>query len=75
MILINIELREKYFVHVLWQHEIEEGDEYAKNHRKVIDPLDDYSNEEQKIKDFCSAVFTPQLIEEYKQFIAQSYKG
>jgi hypothetical protein len=71
MILVNIELRQKYFVHVLWHHEISEEDQYVKHHRKVIDPLDNYSNEEQKVKDFCSAVFTLQLIEEYKEFFAK----
>ena len=75
MILENIELRQKYFVHVLWHYDFSEKDKYVKYHRKVINPLDDYSNEEQKVKDFCNAVFTPQLVEEYEQFVAEIMGG
>ena len=69
MQLKNIEVRQKYYVHVLWESILNEDNEYIL-HRKVIDPLTDYSGEEQSVQDLCAATFTPGLVKEYEELLA-----
>ncbi len=38
-------------------------------HRKAINPLEDISNEHPKVKAIANAVWTPEVIEEYRNFI------
>jgi hypothetical protein len=69
MQLKNIEVRQKYYVHVLWESILNEDNEYIL-HRKVIDPLTDYSGEDRSVQNFCAATFTPELVKEYEEFLA-----
>lgn len=41
----------------------------ATNHRHVIEPGQDYSNQDEKVKDVCKAVHTDNLISSYQEAI------
>ena len=44
-----------------------DGEEISRSfHRHVIQPGDDYSAEDDKVKAVCAAVHTPEVIEAYK---------
>jgi len=44
-----------------------DGEEISRSfHRYVIQPGDDYSAEDDKVKAVCAAVHTPEVIEAYK---------
>ena len=46
---------------------IEDGVEISRSyHRHVIAPTDDYSNEASEVQAVCQAVFTPEVIEAFK---------
>ena len=48
-----------------------DGEEISRSfHRHVIQPGDDYSAEEAKVKAVCAAVHTPEVIEAYQAHLA-----
>lgn len=42
-----------------------------RNHRRPINPGDDYSNEAQEVKDICAAVHTQDVVESYRAHLAE----
>ena len=52
-----------------------DGVEITRNfHRHVITPIDDISNEDEKVKLIANAIWTPEVIEEYKKMITDTKK-
>ena len=48
-----------------------DDEEISRTHtRYVISPLDDFSNEDEKVKAVCSSVFTAEIKSLYSEFIA-----
>jgi uncharacterized protein YfaS (alpha-2-macroglobulin family) len=52
-----------------------DGLEIAKTyHRHVVNPLDNITNENFKVKAIANAIWTPEVIEEYKKMIIDTKK-
>jgi len=51
---------------------LKDGEEVSRTYRRyVISPLDDFSNEEEKVKNICSSVFTDEIKNAYSTYIAE----
>lgn len=47
-----------------------DGIEIAKTyHRHILNPIDDISNENEKVKAIANAIWTNEVIEDYKEYI------
>lgn len=66
----NIEITELNIIHVRTVTIIErDGVEISRsNHRHLIAPGQDYSNEDPKVKLIASTLWTQEVIEEYKKY-------
>ncbi len=53
-----------------------DGLEIAKTyHRHVVNPLDNITNEDSKVQAIANAIWTPEVIEEYKKLIIDTKKS
>jgi hypothetical protein len=75
-IIDKIEITENNCIQVRTANVIEKnGTEITRVfHRHVIAPIDDISNEDEKVKSIANAIWTPEVIEEYKKMIIDTKK-
>jgi hypothetical protein len=64
-----IEVPKNAIVHVRVKTVVlDNGDQISETyHRHTINPGDDYSQEDEKVKAICTAVHTPEIIAAYKE--------
>jgi hypothetical protein len=72
-IIDKIEILENNCIQVRMANVIEkDGTELTRAfHRHVITPIDDITNEDEKVKSIASSIWTPEIIEAYKQSIVK----
>ena len=75
-IIDKIEITENNCIQVRTANVIEkDGTEIARTfHRHVISPIDDITNEDEKVKSVANAIWTPEIIEAYKKMITDTKK-
>jgi hypothetical protein len=75
-IIDKIEVTENNSIQIRKANIIEkDGIEITRNfHRHVITPIDDISNEDEKVKLIANAIWTPEVIEAYKKLIIDTKK-